>query len=201
MGAGTTLRSTSAAVDPEWLLRWANRRRQSAADVPCARFRHRPVGPGRRQGPAAGRGHSSGFTQMTAVKLQVGGTSAALGPGSLIRWAHRRRQSAADVPCARCRHRAVGLGRRQGPAASPTGVLTRVVKPQAQVSGTSTTTANHCKGPRRYQCLSRLGRSHTHVRTLACPPRCAGMARAEYHRHARSASCCCENMRMQGGEG
>ena len=151
MGAGTTLRSTSAAVDPEWLLRWANRRRQSAADVPCARFRHRPVGPGRRQGPAAGRGHSSGFTQMTAVKLQVGGTSAALGPGSLIRWAHRRRQSAADVPCARCRHRAVGLGRWQGPAASPTGVLTRVMKPQAQVrvSGTSTTTACHCKGPRR----------------------------------------------------
>ena len=76
---------------------------------------------------------------------------------------------AADVPCARCRHRAVGLGRRQGPAASPTGVLTRVVKPQAQVSGTSTTTANHCKGPRRYQCLSRLGRSHTHAPTLACP--------------------------------
>jgi hypothetical protein len=57
----TTLRSTSAAVDPDWLLRWANRRRQSAADVPCARCRHRPVGPGRRQGPAAGRGYSSGF--------------------------------------------------------------------------------------------------------------------------------------------
>ena len=75
---------------------------------------------------------------------------------------------AADVPCARCRHRAVGLGRRQGPAASPTGVLTRVVKPQAQVSGTSTTTANQCKGPRRYQCLSRFGRSHTH--THACTP-------------------------------
>ena len=101
---------------------------------------------------------------LTAVKLQVGGTSAALGPGSLIRWVHRRRQSAADVPCARCRHRAVGLGRRQGPAASPTGVLTRVVKPQAQVSGTSTMTANHCKGPRRYQCLSRLGRSNTRAR-------------------------------------
>ena len=138
---------------------------------------------------------------LTHCGKTASGTSAALGPGSLIRWAHRRRQSAADVPCARCRHRAVGLGRRQGPAASPTGVLTRVVKPQAQVSGTSTMTANHCKGPRRYQCLSRLGRSHTRARTLACPPRCAGMARAEYHRHARSASCCCENMHMQGGEG
>ena len=104
-------------MDPDWLLRWANRRRQSAAHVPCARCRLRPVGPGRRQGPAAGRGHSSGFTQMTAVKLQVGGTSAALGPGSLIRWAYRRRQSAADVPCVRCRLRPVGPGRRQGPAA------------------------------------------------------------------------------------
>jgi hypothetical protein len=50
------------SVDPDWLLRWANRRRQSAADVPCARCRHRPVGPGRRQGPAAGRGNSSGLT-------------------------------------------------------------------------------------------------------------------------------------------
>jgi hypothetical protein len=43
--------------------------------------------------------------------------------------------------------------------------------------------------------------THTRARTLACPPRCAGMARAEYHRHARSASCCCENMRMRWGEG
>ena len=123
------------------------------------------------------------------------------GPGLADSMGASATAMAADVPCARCRHRAVGLGRRQGPAASPTGVLTRVVKPQAQVSGTSTMTANHCKCPRRYQCLSRLGRSHTRVRTLACPPRCAGMARAEYHRHARSASCCCENMHMQGGEG
>jgi len=124
------------------------------------------------------------------------------GPGLADSMGASATAMAADVPCARCRHRAVGLGRRQGPAASPTGVLTRVVKPQAQVSGTSTMTANHCKGPCRYQYLSRLGRSHTHARPrLHAPPRCAGMARAEYHRHARSASCCCENMPMHGGEG
>jgi hypothetical protein len=44
--------------------------------------------------------------------------------------------------------------------------------------------------------------SHTHAHArLHAPPRCAGMACAEYHRHARSASCCCENMHMRGGEG
>ena len=35
---------TSAAVDRDSLLRSANRRRQWAADVPCAQSRHRPVG-------------------------------------------------------------------------------------------------------------------------------------------------------------
>ena len=49
----TVTSSTSGAVDREWPLRWANRRRQWAADVRCARSRHRPVGPGRRHGPAA----------------------------------------------------------------------------------------------------------------------------------------------------
>ena len=111
---------------------------------------------------------------LTHCGKTASGTSAALGPGSLIRWAHRRRQSAADVPCARCRHRPVGLGRRQGQAASPTGVLTRIVKPQAQVSGKSTTTTNHCKGPRRYQCLSRLGRSNTRAHGSAPTARCRG---------------------------
>jgi hypothetical protein len=28
----------------------------------------------------------------------------------------------------------------------------------------------------------------------------AGIARAAYHRHSRSAGCCCENLRMRGGE-
>jgi len=58
----TVTSSTSGAVDREWPLRWANRRRQWAADVRCARSRHRPVGPGRRDGPAAasGPGYSSG---------------------------------------------------------------------------------------------------------------------------------------------
>ena len=46
-----------------------------------------------------------------------------------------------------------------------------------------------------------LAHTRARARTLACPPRCAGMARAKYHRHARSASCCCENMRMRGGGG
>ena len=36
-------------MDREWPLRWANRRRRWAADVPWARCRHRPVGPGRRE--------------------------------------------------------------------------------------------------------------------------------------------------------
>ena len=45
---------TLGAVDREWPLRWANRRRQWAADVRCARCRYLPVGPGRRDGPAAG---------------------------------------------------------------------------------------------------------------------------------------------------
>jgi hypothetical protein len=52
--------STSGAVDRDWPLRWANRRRQWPADVRCARCRHRPVGPGRRDGPAAGPRYSSG---------------------------------------------------------------------------------------------------------------------------------------------
>ena len=49
---------TSAAVDRDSLLRSANRRRQWAADVRCARCRYLPVGPGRRDGPAAGLGYS-----------------------------------------------------------------------------------------------------------------------------------------------
>ncbi len=59
----TVTSSTSGAVDRERPLRWANRRRQWAADVRCARSRHRPVGPGRRDGPAAasGPGYSSGY--------------------------------------------------------------------------------------------------------------------------------------------
>ena len=54
--------STLGAVDRpgEWPLRWANRRRQLAAGVPCARCWCRPVGLGRRDGPAAGLGYSSG---------------------------------------------------------------------------------------------------------------------------------------------
>ena len=51
-----SLKCTSAAVDRDSLPRSANRRRQWAADVPCARSRHRPVGLGRREGPAAGLG-------------------------------------------------------------------------------------------------------------------------------------------------
>ena len=39
-----TISSTLGAVDREWPLRWANRRRQQAADVPCARCRIRRVG-------------------------------------------------------------------------------------------------------------------------------------------------------------
>ena len=54
----TVTSSTSGAVDREWPLRWANRRRQWAADVRCARCRYLPVGPGRRDGPAAGLGYS-----------------------------------------------------------------------------------------------------------------------------------------------
>ena len=42
--------STSGAVDREWPLRWANRRRRWAAGVPWARCRHR----GPRDGPAWG---------------------------------------------------------------------------------------------------------------------------------------------------
>ena len=49
-------------------------------------------------------------------------------------------------------------------------------------------------------CTART-RTHARTRTLARPPRGAGIARAEHHRHARSASCCCEHMRMRGGEG
>ena len=47
--------SESAAVDPDSLIRLAHRRRNRAADVPSARCQHRPVGLGRRTGPAAGR--------------------------------------------------------------------------------------------------------------------------------------------------
>ena len=56
----TVTSSTSGAVDREWPLRWANRRRQWAAGVPWAECRLRPVGLGRRDGPAAGLGYSSG---------------------------------------------------------------------------------------------------------------------------------------------
>jgi hypothetical protein len=55
-GAQATIGSALGAVDRGWPLRWANRRRQWAAGVPCARCRHQPVGPGRRDGPAAGLG-------------------------------------------------------------------------------------------------------------------------------------------------
>ena len=44
-GAGTSVGGTAGAVDREWPLRWANRRRQWAAGVPWARCRYLPVGP------------------------------------------------------------------------------------------------------------------------------------------------------------
>ena len=40
----TIASSTAGAVDRDWPLRWANRRRPWAADVPWARCRLRPVG-------------------------------------------------------------------------------------------------------------------------------------------------------------
>ena len=92
-------------MDREWPLRWANRRRQWAAGVPWARCRHRPVGLGRRDGPAAGLGYSSG-------EATISSTAGAVDREWPLRWANRRRQWAAGVPRARCRHR----GRREGPA-------------------------------------------------------------------------------------
>ena len=86
-------------------LRWANRRRQRAAGVPWARCRLRPVGLGRRDGPAAGLGYSSG-------EATISSTSGAVNREWPLRWANRRRRWAAAVPWARCRHR----GPREGPA-------------------------------------------------------------------------------------
>ena len=101
----TVTSSTSGAVDREWPLRWANRRRQWAAGVPWARCRHRPVGLGRRDGPAAGLGYSSG-------EATISSTAGAVDREWPLRWANRRRRWAAGVPWARCRHR----GPREGPA-------------------------------------------------------------------------------------
>ena len=61
--------STAGAVNREWPLRWANRRRQWAAGMPWARCRHR----GPREGPAWGtHWHSSGETSgSTASGTQL----------------------------------------------------------------------------------------------------------------------------------
>jgi hypothetical protein len=71
----TIVSSTSGAVDQEWPLRWANRRRRWAAGVPWARCRHR----GPREGPAWGThwhrdssGETSGSTASgTQLRPQV----------------------------------------------------------------------------------------------------------------------------------
>ena len=65
----TIASSSSGAVNREWPLRWANRRRRLAAGVPWARCRHR----GPREGPAWGtHWHSSGETSgSTASGTQL----------------------------------------------------------------------------------------------------------------------------------
>ena len=70
-----------------------------------------------------------------------------------LRWVNRRRQWAAGVQWARCRHR----GRREGPAwgthSSASGETSLAGSLNCQWP--TTTTASHCKGQRRCQYLSR----------------------------------------------
>ena len=98
---------------------------------------------------------------------------------------HTRAHAHACTPTALCRDSTRG-------ASSACAICKLLLRAYAYARGGGVIAVRSCRARTR---------THARTRTLARPPRGAGIARAEHHRHARSASCCCEHMRMRGGEG